>query len=123
MCGRGRNGAILPEHPLPVKEYCSWRKPHKPFPPHGLKLQRLYGLFCIVQHAPCDLATIDAEIATLGNNLAALQDMARSLPIGVTVPIDKRAEFCQMVALVDYLFERLAVMLESTGVEPEIVVS
>jgi hypothetical protein len=68
-------------------------------------------------------ATLDNEIANLGNNLAALQDMARSLPAGVTIPFDRRAEFCQMVALVDYLFERLAAMLETSGIPADAVLS
>jgi len=35
-------------------------------------------------------ATIDAEIAALGANLATLQNMARSFPVGVPLSEDKR---------------------------------
>jgi len=77
----------------------------------------------IVQHAPHDLATIDAEIATLGNTLATLQDMARSMPAGVTIPLDRRTEFCRMAALVDNQFERAAALMESAGIAPEAMLS
>jgi hypothetical protein len=71
----------------------------------------------ILTHAQPDLATIDAAIAILGANLAALQDMARSLPVSVTISLDKRTEFCRRAAIVDSQFERVAVMMEAAGVE------
>ncbi len=53
-------------------------------------------------------AHLDSEIAALGANLAALQDFARSLPAGVTVPLDKRAEFAELEATVNRRFDRLS---------------
>ncbi len=77
----------------------------------------------ILAHAHPDFTNLDAEIAALGADLAALQDMARAFPVGVTIPLDQHAEFCQMAELVDYRFERTATMLESVGIEPDLVLS
>jgi len=63
-----------------------------------------------LQHAT-NMATFDADFATLGANLAALQDFARSLPAGVTVPIVKRAMFDELSGKVETLFDRLSYAL------------
>jgi hypothetical protein len=68
--------------------------------------------------ATCTPASIDTDIATLGSALAALHDLARALPAGVTVPLAQHAEFTHMVDTVDGLFESLATMLEMAEAEP-----
>jgi hypothetical protein len=56
-------------------------------------------------------ANLEAGIVTLSANLAALQDMARGLPAGVTVPLDKRAAFAELDARVNRDFDRLSYAL------------
>jgi len=51
-----------------------------------------------LSHAQTNTATLDADLEVLGNTLMALQDMARSLPAGVTVPLDRRAAFIELEA-------------------------
>jgi hypothetical protein len=69
-------------------------------------------------YVACTPASIDADIATLGSALAALHDLARALPAGVTVPLDRHAEFIHMADTLDCLFERLAMTLEAAEIEP-----
>jgi hypothetical protein len=57
------------------------------------------------------LASLEQDISVLCNNLTALHDMARSLPVGVTVPIDKRAAFAELDARVNRDFDRLSYAL------------
>jgi hypothetical protein len=64
----------------------------------------------IVQHGT-NTATLDNEIAALGADLAALQDFACSLPTGISVPIDRRAEFAELEARVNRRFDRLSYTL------------
>jgi len=62
----------------------------------------------ILQHAQTNTANLDSEIAALGANLAALQDMARSFPVGVTIPLDKRAAFDEMSTYVEAQIARIS---------------
>jgi len=64
----------------------------------------------IVQHAT-NTPALEHDIAALAGNLNALHDMARSLPAGVTIPLDKRAAFADLDAKVNYDFDRLSYAL------------
>ena len=57
------------------------------------------------------LASLETDIDILANNLNALQDMARSLPTGVTVPLDKRVAFDALSDRVEAQFDRLSYAL------------
>jgi hypothetical protein len=67
----------------------------------------------ILTHTQTSTATFDNEIAALGANLETLQDFARSLPTGATVPLDRRAEFMELEARVSQQFDRLSYALEA----------
>ena len=73
----------------------------------------------MVSQLQTNSATIDADIAALGASLAALQDIARSLPDGVTVPLDRRAEFASLEASVNRQFDRLS--YEMAAIEGDVL--
>ncbi len=50
-------------------------------------------------------AAIDHDIKILANDMAALHDLARSFPVGVTLPLDKRAAF-------DALYDHVAAQVD-----------
>jgi hypothetical protein len=64
----------------------------------------------IVQHET-NTTVLDREIANLGDNLNALHELARRLPVGVTIPIDKRAAFAELDARVNRDFDRFSYTL------------
>jgi len=65
----------------------------------------------MVSQLQTNSATLDADITNLGTDLAALQDMARSLPVGATVPFDKRSVFTELEDRVNQQFDRLSYVL------------
>ncbi len=63
---------------------------------------------------PCAILGFEADIAALGDALAALHALARSLPADVTVPLERREEFARLADTVDALFEQLALATAMT---------
>jgi len=57
------------------------------------------------------LATLDHDIEVLANNMAALHEMARSFPVVVTLPVEKRAVFGAMYDHVAAEIDRLSYAL------------
>lgn|SRR5579884_4072417 len=60
---------------------------------------------------------LDAKIAVLGANLASLQDMAHSLPAGVSISLEQCAMFDGMADFVNCLFERVAMDVATSGID------
>ncbi len=67
------------------------------------------------------LASCEHDIDALLDNLMALQDMARSFPVGVTLPTDKRAAFDTLFDMVTSQFESVACRMLAAGVPVEAV--
>jgi hypothetical protein len=65
----------------------------------------------MVSQPQTNSATLDLDIVALGASLAALRDMARSLPAGIAVPHDRRGEFAALEARVNSHFDRLSYAL------------
>jgi len=56
-------------------------------------------------------ATLDHDIEVLANDMAALHDLARSFPVGVTLSEDKRIAFDAMYDHVAAQVDRLSYVL------------
>ncbi len=69
----------------------------------------------------CNQTAINADIDALAHSLAALHDMARSFPVGITLPVEKRAEFDTLFDTVTAQFEHVACSLEAAGIPVEAV--
>ncbi len=76
----------------------------------------------MVQHVT-NTAALDHDIEVLATNLATLQDMARSFPVGVTLAADKRAAFDTQFNTVTQQFEHAACLMTASGVPVEAVIS
>ncbi len=66
-------------------------------------------------------AILDSEIANLSVSLITLQEMARSFPVGVTLPVEKRAAFDRLFDSVAQQFEQAAYSLEAAGIPADAV--
>ncbi len=74
----------------------------------------------MVQHET-NTTTVEADIDALLDNLVALHDMARSFPVGVTLPMDKRVEFDTLFDTVTAQFEHVAGRMVASGIPAEAV--
>jgi len=78
-------------------------------------------LMSILAHTQSGIASLDADIAVLGENLAALQDLACSFPVGVTLSDGKRAAFDALFDTVTAQFEHVAGRMVASGIPVEAV--
>ncbi len=74
-----------------------------------------------LSHAQTSTVAIEQDIDALLDNLMALHDMARSFPVGVTLPVDKRAESDILFDTVTAQFERVAGRMVAAGIPVEAV--
>jgi len=74
-----------------------------------------------LSHAQTNTATLDQDIDVLLGNLTALHDMARSFPVGVTLPVEKRVEFDTLFDMVTAQFEHVADWMVASGIPVEAV--
>ncbi len=75
----------------------------------------------IASGTPSQLASFEHDISALLDNLTSLHEMARSFPVGVTLPVDKRTAFDTLFDTVTAPFEHVAHQMVTAGVPVETV--
>ncbi len=75
-----------------------------------------------LSHAQTSTVALEHDIDALLDNLTALHEMACSFPVGVTLPVDKRAAFDTLFDTVTAQFEDVAGRMVAAGVPADAVI-